>query len=131
MASRVMVVDDYEPWRRFCCATLQQGPDLQVIAEASDGLIVVQNAKELQPDLILLDVGLPGIDGIQALLQIRECSPKSKILIVSTHTDAAIIGEALRAGAVGYVSKANANRELMPAVRAVLRGKRLAAQLGV
>jgi DNA-binding NarL/FixJ family response regulator len=121
---RVFVVDDYEPWRRFVSTTLQKQQGLQVIGEAVDGLEAVQKARQLQPDLILLDIGLPTLDGIEAARRIRELSPKSRILFVSENRSWDIAEEALRTGAGGYVVKSDAASELLPAVNAVLGGKR-------
>ena len=104
-AFRVLVVDDHEPWRRFIVSTLQTRPDLQVMSEASDGLDAVQKAVELQPHLILLDIGLPKLNGIEAARQILRSAPKSKILFVSENRSSDIVDEALQAGAVGYVVK--------------------------
>ena len=81
--TRILVVDDYEPWRGFVLTTLQKQPELQVIGEAVDGLEAVQKAQQLQPDLILLDIGLPTLNEIEAARRIRELSPKSRILFVS------------------------------------------------
>ena len=122
--TRILVVDDYEPWRRVVSTTLQKQPTLQVIGEAVDGLEAVQKAQQLQPDLILLDVGLPTLNGIEAARRIREVSPKSKILFVSENRSWDIVEEALRTGAGGYVVKSDAAVELLPAVEAVLKGKR-------
>ena len=84
MASvRILIVDDCEPWRRMILTLLQEYPDWQIICEASDGLEAVQKSKELQPDLILLDIGLPGMNGIEAARQIREIAPRSKILFLT------------------------------------------------
>jgi DNA-binding NarL/FixJ family response regulator len=118
------VVDDYEPWRRFVSTTLQKQPELQIIGEVTDGLQAVQKAEQLQPDLILLDIGLPTLNGIEAARRIRELSPKSKILFVSENRSWDIAKEALRTGAGGYVVKSDAAAELLPAVNAVLGGKR-------
>jgi DNA-binding NarL/FixJ family response regulator len=118
------VVDDYEPWRRVVSTTLQKQPTLQVIGEAVDGLEAVQKAQQLQPDLILLDIGLPTLNGIEAARRIRELSPKSKILFLSENRSWDIAEEALRTGAGGYVVKSDAEGELLPAVNAVLGGKR-------
>jgi DNA-binding NarL/FixJ family response regulator len=118
------VVDDYEPWCRFVSTTLQKQPGLQIIGEAVDGLEAVQKAQQLQPDLILLDIGLPTLNGIEAARRIRELSPKSKILFVSDNRSWDIVEEALRTGAGGYVVKSDAAGELLPAVNAVLGGKR-------
>jgi DNA-binding NarL/FixJ family response regulator len=121
---RILVVDDYEPWRRFVLTTLLKQPELEVIGEVSDGLEAVQKAEELQPDLILLDIGLPTLNGIEAARRIRKVSPGSKILFASENRSADITEEALSTGADGYVVKSNAARELLPAVKAVLEGKR-------
>jgi DNA-binding NarL/FixJ family response regulator len=128
---RVLVVDDFEPFRRFTCSVLQNRPDIEVICEASDGLEAVQKAQELQPDLILLDLNLPNLNGIEVARQIRECSPKSKVLFVSENRSPDIAEEALRNGASGYVVKSDAGSELLPAVDAVLHGGRfVSARLG-
>lgn len=121
---RILVADDYEAWRRFVSLTLQMQPELQVIGEASDGLEAVQKAKELQPDLILLDIGLPTLNGIKAASRIRELSPKAKILFVSQESSADVVQEVFSLGAHGYVVKADAGRELLTAVNTVLRGKK-------
>jgi DNA-binding NarL/FixJ family response regulator len=121
---RILVVDDYEPWRHFVWTTLQNQPELRVIGEAWDGLEAVQKAQQLKPDLILLDIGLPALNGIEAAGRIREVSPKSRILFVSENRSWDIVEEALRTGGGGYIVKSEAASDLLPAVRAVLRGKR-------
>ena len=120
---RVLVVDDNEPFRRFVRATLSIKPELQVISEASDGLEAVQKAVELQPALIVLDIGLPGLNGIEAARRIRKLSPKSTILFLSQESSPDIVQEALCLGALGYVIKAHAARDLLIAVEAVLRNE--------
>lgn len=125
MASvRVFVVDDYEPWNRQVSTMLQKEPDLQVIGQASDGLEAVQQAQKLRPDLILMDIGLPTLNGIEATRRIREVSPASKILFVSENRSPEIVDKALSNGAGGYVVKSDAGGELLTAIRAVLEGKR-------
>jgi len=119
---RVLVVDDYEPFRRFVCSTLQKRPELQVIGEASDGLEAVQKAEELKPDLILLDIGLPTLDGIDASRRISMVVPGAKILVVTQNNDADVARAVLSDGASGYVLKLDANRELLRAVEVVLHG---------
>ena len=94
-----------------------------VIGVASDGLEAVQKAEELQPDLILLDIGLPSLNGIEVARQIRKFSPKSKILFVSQESSAEMVQGALGTGAQGYVLKSDAKRELLEGVNAVLRGE--------
>jgi len=115
-ACRLLVVDDYETWRDFARSIFKDKPGFQVIAEVSDGPQAVEKAKELQPDVILLDIGLPTMNGIDAARQIREVSSKSKILFVSQESSPDIVQEALNTGAAGYVLKTNANRELFLAV---------------
>lgn len=121
---RVLIIDDYEPWRRFECTTLLKQPHVEIVGEVSDGLEAVQQAKKLQPSLILLDIGLPTLNGIEAARRIREVSPASKILFVSENHSADIAEEAMSTGAGGYVLKSAAAGELLPAVKAVLAGKR-------
>ena len=119
---RVLVVDDYERWRRFYSTAFQKRPYMQVIGEASDGLEAVQKAQQLQPDLILLDIGLPSLNGIEAALRIKEVSPGSRILFVSENSSQEIVERALSTGAGGYIIKSDAAGELLPAVEAVLKG---------
>jgi DNA-binding NarL/FixJ family response regulator len=121
---RVLVVDDFEPWQQFVSTTLQKQPELQIIGRVYDGLEAVQQAQQLQPDLILLDIGLRSLNGIEAARQIRKVAPTCKILFVSENRSADIAEEALSTGAGGYVVKLDAASELLPAVEAVLQGKR-------
>ena len=120
---RVLVVDDYEPFRRFICSTLGKRPEWQIVGEVSDGLEAVQKAQELQPDLIVLDVGLPSLNGIEAARRMRKLSPKSKILFLSQESSADVVQEALALGALGYVVKARSGSELLAAVEAVLENR--------
>jgi CheY-like chemotaxis protein len=102
---------------------LQKKPELHILCEVSDGLEAVQKAQELKPDLIVLDIGLPTLTGIEAARRIRKLSPESKILFLSQESSADAVQEALGLGALGYVVKAHAGSELLPAVEAVLQGK--------
>ena len=122
-SGRVLVVDDSEPFRNFICSTLGKRPELQIVGQVSDGLQAVRRAEELQPDLIVLDIGIPSLNGIEAARRIRKLSPESKILFVSQESSADIVREALGAGASGYIVKTDAGRELLEAVSAVLRGE--------
>ena len=121
---RILVVDDFAPWRRFVSTIAQIEPGWHVICEASDGLEAVQKAEELTPDLILLDIRLPKLSGIEAAKQIRRVAPNSKILFVSTYASWEIAEVALDTGASGYVVKLDAGNELPKAVEAVFQGKR-------
>ena len=121
---RVLIVEDYEPFRRFVCSTLGKRSELQIIGEASDGLEAVHKSEKLNPDLILLDVGLPTLNGIDAARQIRKRCPESKILFVSQETSGDVVEEVFRIGALGYVVKAHAGSELLAAVDAVCHGRK-------
>jgi DNA-binding NarL/FixJ family response regulator len=121
---RVLVVDDFDLWRGFVVSRLQERPDLEVVGVASDGLQAVQKAEELQPDLILLDLMLPKLNGIEAARQIRRVAPLSKIIFVSSECDIDSVRTALQAGGLGYVSKMEAAEGLLAGVESVLRGER-------
>jgi DNA-binding NarL/FixJ family response regulator len=125
---RVLVVDDYELFRRFICSTLREAPALQIVGETSDGLEAVHIAGALQPDLIVLDIGLPTLNGIEAARRIRKLSPQSKIVFVSQESSADVVQEALALGAMGYVVKAHAGSELLAAVEAVLEGRQFVSR---
>ncbi|HEV2731229.1 MAG TPA: response regulator transcription factor [Terriglobales bacterium] len=118
------MVDDFEGWRHFVSYTLKNTPRFQIVGEVSDGLEAVQKAQELQPDLIVLDIGLPKLNGIEAARLIRQVAPKSKILFLTENHSPDIAAESLSTGASGYVVKANAGMELLVAVEAVIRDKR-------
>ena len=121
---KVLVVDDFEPWCRLVCSMLKKQPELLIVGEATNGLEALQKASELQPDLILLDVGLPSIDGIEVARKIRGSSSKTKILFASQDCSPDTAQAALGAGAAGYIVKSEAGRELLLAINAVLRGVR-------
>ncbi len=123
MTIRILVADDFAPWRRFVSSTVARESEWLVVGEASDGPEAVQKAKDLTPDLILLDIGLPTINGIEVARQIIKLAVGSKILFLSGSDDPEIVGEALRTGASGYVVKSDAGSELTKAIEAVVRGK--------
>ena len=118
-----VAVDDHEPWRSFAARMLQKKPELQLISEASDGLEAIQKAEGLRPDLILLDIGLPTVNGIEVARRILQYAPKRKILFVSEQKSSDIVEAALGMGARGYVVKSRAAIDLLAAVEAVLRGE--------
>jgi DNA-binding NarL/FixJ family response regulator len=125
---RLLVVDDYEPFRQFVCSMLEKRPELRVIGEASDGLEAVRKAEALQPDLIVLDIGLPTLNGIEAARRIRTLSPESKILFVSQENHAHVVQEAFNSGALGYVVKEHVDVELLAAVEAVCQGRKFVSR---
>jgi DNA-binding NarL/FixJ family response regulator len=122
---RVLLVDDHEQWRRQIALMLETGaPRWQVAGEAADGLDAVEKASTLRPDLILLDVGLPALNGIQAAARILARDPASRILFVSEHSASDIVDAALATGAGGYLVKSKAGLELRAAMAAVAEGGR-------
>src|SRR3954471_2462571 len=115
---RILVVDDFEPIRSFVCSKLQNEPQLRVVCQVSNGLEAVQKAQELQPELILLDLSLPRLNGMEVARRIRNLSPLSRIIIVTQETSVEIMAEALRIGAKGYIVKTDIVQELLPGVAA-------------
>jgi DNA-binding NarL/FixJ family response regulator len=120
----ILIVEDFVAFRRLICSILRKRQDLHVICEVSDGLEAVRKAKELKPDLILLDIGLPNLNGLQAAREIRKLTPESKIIFVSQESSADLVQEALSVGAHGYVAKTKLGSDLLAAVEAVLEGRR-------
>jgi DNA-binding NarL/FixJ family response regulator len=121
---RVLLAEDFEPFRRFISSTLSKGRATQIICEVSDGLVAVEKAEELKPDLILLDIGLPTLNGIEVARRIRTSVPQSKIVFVSQESSADVAQEAFSLGALGYVVKTRAGSELLAAVEAVRQGRK-------
>jgi DNA-binding NarL/FixJ family response regulator len=117
---RVLVVDDFEEWRQMACAAVSEIPSLVVVAEAAGGVEAVQKARELRPDLVLLDISLPDLNGIEIARTLRTISPESKIIFLTENRCPDIIEEAYRAGASGYVIKSSAPMHLRAAIQAAL-----------
>jgi len=126
---RILVVDDFEPWRNYLVAKLAENPALQIVGLASDGPEAVLKAAKLHPDLILMDINLPELSGIQAAAKIRGFSPESKILFVSQNLDFDVALAALNSGGFGYVVKSDAESELLTAIEAVMSGERFVSAL--
>jgi len=120
---RILVADDSDPFRRFVRLTLGKGAALEIVGEASNGLEAVRIAGELKPDLVLLDIGLPRLNGIEAARRIHKLSPESKILFVSQESSLEVLQEAFSLGC-GYVAKTRAATDLLAAVEAVISGRR-------
>lgn len=120
---RVLIVDDFDPWRAFVIQHLNGHPQFRVLGCASDGLAGVQKVEELQPDLILLDISLPKLNGIELARKVRKLVPKAKILFLSSNADPDVVRAAFCAGGAGYVLKSDAGGALLPGMEAVLLGK--------
>jgi DNA-binding NarL/FixJ family response regulator len=122
--TQILLVDDYLPWHAFIFEIFEPETGLKITATALDGFEAVRKAKELHPDLILMDASLPGMNGFEAARIIRSASPRSRIVFLSEHRGADVIQGAFDAGASGYVLKSDSNTDLIHGVRAVLLGKR-------
>lgn len=119
----ILLVEDFESWRHFVSSTLKHNPKLRIVGEVSDGLKAVRRAQELQPDLIVLDIGLPGLNGMDAARQMHQVAPNSRILFLTENYSPDIAAKALSTGARGYVVKSDAGSELLAAVEVVLQGE--------
>jgi len=120
---RILVADDHEVVRRGVCALLESHAGFQVCDEAVDGREAVEKATRSLPDVVILDIGMPGLNGFDAARQIRKVSPASEILILTMHESEQVIREVLAAGARGYVLKSDAGRDLVAAVEALSHHK--------
>ncbi|HVN83140.1 MAG TPA: response regulator transcription factor [Terriglobia bacterium] len=121
---RILVVDDSLLWQGFIQSHLGEAPALKVINVAADGPEAVQKANELHPDVVLMDVSLPGMNGIEATREIRKVSPRSKILFLSMLDEIEVIRAAFEAGGSGYIFKFDAIKDLIPGIQAILFGQR-------
>ena len=121
---RVLIVDDNEPWRRWVCSELGRQQQLRVVGEALDGLEAVRKAHELKPDIILLDIGLPNLNGLEAANRIAQSLPDSKIVFLTAQNDPDLVKQASSNGATGYILKVHAQAELLAAIAAVVQGRR-------
>jgi len=119
---RILVVDDFEMFRKLVVELLEKRPELQVVGEASDGLEALQKAVEFRPDLILLDIGLPNLNGIEVARQLRSLVPESKIIFLTQESSADVVQKAFSAGARGYVTKNMLLEDLFAAVANVIAG---------
>jgi CheY-like chemotaxis protein len=121
--TRILALADFEPCRLFISSLLHERPGLQVVCEVSDGLQAVERAQELKPHVILMDIGLPGLNGIDAARRILTLVPHSKIIFLTQESSLEAIKEAINLGACGYVLKSQAQADLLAAVEAVLQGR--------
>jgi len=121
---KILLAEDSELYRRLVVSLLNENPAFQVRQEASDGLEAVAKAQELRPDVVLMDIGLPKLNGLEAAWRILELIPSRKIIFLTQETDVDVVKEAFSKGAWGYVLKQEAERDLLEALSAVLHGKR-------
>lgn len=120
---RVLVVDDIQVIRKLLCAILSEYPEFVVVAEAGNGLEAIEKAKQYQPDVVLLDISMPQLDGLQSAPMIKNAAPASQILIVTQHNNHFIMNAAFAAGVLGFLDKLDAVTELHQAVNDVFSKK--------
>ncbi len=125
---RILVVDDFAEWRHYVLEKLREDRSFEVVGVAADGLEAVLRAERMQPDLVLLDIGLPKLDGIEAARQMPTVPPDSTLIFQSHHNDPDLARAALSVGARGYVVKSDAGSELLPALQTVMLGKRFGSR---
>ena len=118
--ARILLVDQFAPWRDYLRARLQGYSHCEVVGESADGLDGVEKAQELQPDIILLDIALPQLNGIEVARKIRTVAPRSKILFLSVEDSSDLVEAAMKAGAHGYLAKIDVESKLLPTLDALL-----------
>lgn len=121
---RVLVVEDHEPFRRVICELLQQRADLLIVGEAADGLDAICQAEALRPDVVMLDIGLPMLSGLEVAGRIRAKVPDAKLMFVTNESSLEVVEEAFRRGANGYLYKPRVQRDVLPVLEAIIRGGR-------
>lgn len=120
---RILVVDDHALVREGIVALLRRHDDVEVVAEAQDGKEAVQKAAKLKPDIVLLDIAMPGLGGLEATMEIKRAGPEVRILILSQYDDREYVSRLLKAGVSGYILKHAVGTDLISAIRAVARGE--------
>jgi DNA-binding NarL/FixJ family response regulator len=121
--TRILVADDHAIVREGYCKVLEQEADFEVVAEAADGEEAISLTKELEPDIVLLDIRMPNINGIEATKQIKEACPNVTVIILSAYDDDQFVFSALEVGAAAYLLKSSRGREIVASIRAVCRGE--------
>lgn len=120
----ILLAEDFRPYRALVASLLNQESSVQVVGEASDGLEVVDKAQQLRPGLILMDIGLPKLNGLEAAKRILNLNPSAKIVFLTQETDTDVVKEAFSLGAYGYIAKQEAETKLLTALAAILQGRR-------
>jgi two-component system, NarL family, nitrate/nitrite response regulator NarL len=123
-SKRILVVDDFAAWRRFVNTLLTVTPEWQVHGEAASGVEAIARAQELQPDLVLLDINLPDINGLEVARQLQVVIPNAKIVFLTTEPSSHLVNAAMNTGALGYLLKSQLVDELLPALESVFSGNR-------
>ena len=119
---RILIVDDYEPWRGYVRSILAANADIEIVGESADGLDAIKRSEELQPGLVLLDIQLPSMNGLEVARQIGVVSPGSEVLFLSSTQSVEVMREALKFGS-GFVMKSDAEQDLLPIVQAICRNE--------
>jgi two-component system, NarL family, response regulator LiaR len=120
---RLLIADDHPIVRKGLAALMDEQPDIQVVAEASDGREAIAAAREFQPDVILLDLMMPNVDGLAAIIKIKRDQPDARILVLTSYFEDDQVFPAIKAGALGYLLKDSAPQELLHAIREIARGQ--------
>jgi two-component system nitrate/nitrite response regulator NarL len=123
MATRVLVSEDHPVYREGLVESIRDRPELELVGETGDGLQALDRIRELRPDLALLDLRLPGLDGIEVLRALEDETVDTRVLLLSAYSDGALVYEALEAGAAGYVSKDAAAEEIVAAIKSAAAGE--------
>lgn len=122
MPIRILIADDHGLIRAGLRALLESVPEIEVVGEAADGLSVLQNCVEIKPDIVLMDVNMPGLGGIETTRRLREIDPAIRVLALTVYEDEGVMREMIRAGAYGFMIKRAVEADLLQAVRAVSQG---------
>ena len=123
MAARVLLVDDHEIMREGMCALLRKCEDVEIVGQAADGRVAVDLVNEMKPDIVIMDIGMPSLNGIEASRQMIEQHPALKILALSAHSDGTIVAKMIKTGACGYMLKESAFSELQEGIATILDGR--------
>lgn len=123
MATRILLVDDHEIMREGMCALLRKHAEFDIVGQAADGRMALDMVNELQPDVVIMDIGMPNLNGIEATRQILSQNPEIKIMALSTHSEGTIVAKMIKSGACGYMLKESAFDELIGGIQMMLTGK--------
>jgi DNA-binding NarL/FixJ family response regulator len=123
MAMKILLVDDHEIMREGVCALLRKYPEMDVVGQATDGRMAIDMVRELRPDVVIMDIGMPNLNGIEATRQMTTENPHLKVMALSTHSDGSVVAKMIKAGATGYMLKESAFSELLDGLHTMAEGK--------